>query len=115
LRNNEIEGSLRRLLAWMALSFLLSFAFGTPSDREVERRPRRSSTFHGFGMAASGCWLSLDPLAVMLVGFPCRPYFIYNLGYMSHDENFTFFCFLSLFSAAMLGVVIANSLLLLFM
>ena len=35
---------------------------------------------------------------------------------MAHDENFTrFFCFLSLFAAAMLGVVIANSLLLLFM
>jgi NADH-quinone oxidoreductase subunit L len=35
---------------------------------------------------------------------------------MTHDENFTrFFCFLSLFAAAMLGVVIANNLLLLFM
>ncbi len=35
---------------------------------------------------------------------------------MAHDENFTrFFCFLSLFAGAMLGVVISNSLLLLFM
>jgi NADH-quinone oxidoreductase subunit L len=35
---------------------------------------------------------------------------------MEHDENFTrFFCFLALFAGAMLGVVIANSLLLLFM
>jgi NADH-quinone oxidoreductase subunit L len=35
---------------------------------------------------------------------------------MAHDENYTrFFCFLSLFAGAMLGVVIANSLLLLFM
>src|SRR5947209_6748094 len=34
---------------------------------------------------------------------------------MAHDENFTrFFCFLSRFAAAMLGLVIANSLLLLF-
>jgi NADH-quinone oxidoreductase subunit L len=42
--------------------------------------------------------------------------FIYSLGYMAHDDNFTrFFCFLSLFAGAMLGVVIANSLLLLFM
>jgi NADH-quinone oxidoreductase subunit L len=41
--------------------------------------------------------------------------FIYSVGYMTHDENFTrFFCFLSLFAGAMLGVVIANSLLLLF-
>ncbi len=41
--------------------------------------------------------------------------FIYSLGYMAKDENFTrFFCFLALFAAAMLGLVIANSLLLFF-
>ena len=60
----------------------------------------------------------LDPLtAVMLVmvSFVGLLIFIYSVGYMAHDENFTrFFCFLSLFAAAMLGVVIANSLLLLF-
>ncbi|MGA2672893.1 MAG: NADH-quinone oxidoreductase subunit L [Terracidiphilus sp.] len=61
----------------------------------------------------------LDPLsAVMLamVSFVGLLIFIYSIGYMEHDENFTrFFCFLSLFAGAMLGVVIANSLLLLFM
>jgi NADH-quinone oxidoreductase subunit L len=61
----------------------------------------------------------LDPLsAVMLVmvTFVGLLIFIYSTGYMAHDENFTrFFCFLSLFAGAMLGVVIANSLLLLFM
>ena len=61
----------------------------------------------------------LDPLtAVMLVmvTFVGTLIFIYSLGYMAHDENFTrFFTFLSLFAAGMLGVVIANSLLLLFM
>src|SRR5207237_3382481 len=67
-------------------------------------------------------WLQLgwvlDPLgAVMLVivSFVGLLIFIYSLGYMAHDENFTrFFCFLSLFAAAMLGLVIANSLLLFF-
>ena len=40
---------------------------------------------------------------------------LFSQGYMAHDENFTrFFTFLSLFAGAMLGVVIANSLLLLF-
>src|SRR5438094_284244 len=62
-------------------------------------------------------WM-LDPLtAVMLVmvTFVGLLIFIYSVGYMAHDENFTrFFCFLSLFAGAMLGVVIANSLLLLF-
>src|SRR5213596_1237056 len=34
---------------------------------------------------------------------------------MAHDENFTrFFCFLALFAAAMLGIIISNNLLLLF-
>jgi NADH-quinone oxidoreductase subunit L len=60
----------------------------------------------------------LDPLsAVMLVmvTFVGLLIFIYSTGYMAQDENFTrFFCFLSLFAGAMLGVVIANSLLALF-
>src|SRR5688572_26405043 len=60
----------------------------------------------------------LDPLtAVMLVmvTFVGTLIFIYSVGYMAHDENYTrFFTFLSLFAGAMLGVVIANSLLLLF-
>jgi NADH-quinone oxidoreductase subunit L len=63
-------------------------------------------------------WM-LDPLtAVMLVmvTFVGLLIFIYSVGYMAHDENFTrFFCFMSLFAGAMLGVVITNSLLLLFM
>jgi len=69
-----------------------------------------------------GSWLRLgwmlDPLtAVMLVmvTFVGLCIFIFSIGYMAHDANFTrFFCFLSLFAAAMLGVLISNSLLLLF-
>jgi NADH-quinone oxidoreductase subunit L len=60
----------------------------------------------------------LDPLAavmLVMVSFVGLLIFIYSTGYMAHDDNFTrFFCFLSLFAGAMLGVVIANSLLLLF-
>jgi NADH-quinone oxidoreductase subunit L len=60
----------------------------------------------------------LDPLAavmLVMVTFVGLLIFIYSVGYMAQDENFTrFFCFLSLFAAAMLGVVIANNLLLLF-
>jgi NADH-quinone oxidoreductase subunit L len=61
----------------------------------------------------------LDPLAavmMVMVSFVGLLIFIYSVGYMEHDENFTrFFCFLALFAGAMLGVVISNSLLLLFM
>ncbi|HEY2103823.1 MAG TPA: NADH-quinone oxidoreductase subunit L [Chthoniobacterales bacterium] len=60
----------------------------------------------------------LDPLAaamlimITLVGL-CI--FVFSIGYMAGDKNFTrFFAYLSFFSAAMLGLIIANSLLLLF-
>jgi NADH-quinone oxidoreductase subunit L len=62
-------------------------------------------------------WL-LDPLTAfmgVMVSFVGLLIFIFSLGYMEEDANFArFFCFLSLFAAAMLGVVISNSLLLLF-
>ncbi len=62
--------------------------------------------------------LLLDPLSggmVMMVSFVSLLIFIYSVGYMKEDPNFVrFFCFLSLFSAAMLGVVLSNSLLLTF-
>lgn len=61
----------------------------------------------------------LDPLSAVMMVMVCFVgllIFIYSVGYMAHDENFTrFFCFLALFAGAMLGVVIANSILLLFM
>src|ERR1017187_1027957 len=60
----------------------------------------------------------LDPLAavmLVMVSLVGLLIFIYSLGYMAHDENFTrFFCFLALFASSMLGLVMANSLLLLF-
>jgi NADH-quinone oxidoreductase subunit L len=62
---------------------------------------------------------ALDPITaamLVMITFVGTLIFIFSVGYMAHDENFTrFFCFLSLFAAAMLGLVIANSLLLLFM
>ncbi|HTX77519.1 MAG TPA: NADH-quinone oxidoreductase subunit L [Terracidiphilus sp.] len=72
-----------------------------------------------FGTSAVELGWVLDPLAavmLVMVTFVGLLIFIYSVGYMAHDENYTrFFCFLSLFAGAMLGVVIANSLLLLFM
>jgi NADH-quinone oxidoreductase subunit L len=72
-----------------------------------------------FGATSIDLGWVLDPLAavmLVMVSFVGLLIFIYSVGYMAHDENFTrFFCFLSLFAGAMLGVVISNSLLLLFM
>jgi NADH-quinone oxidoreductase subunit L len=60
----------------------------------------------------------LDPLTAAMaamVAFVGLMIFINATGYMAEDENFTrFFCFMSLFAAAMLGLVIANNLLLFF-
>jgi proton-translocating NADH-quinone oxidoreductase chain L len=75
-------------------------------------------TWFTFGDNALHLGFVLDPLAaamllmISLVGF-CI--FIFSIGYMAEDTNFVrFFAYLSFFSGAMLGVVIANSLLLLF-
>jgi len=82
-------------------------------------RETANFTWIRFGSSAVELGWVLDPLsAVMLVmvSFVGLLIFIYSTGYMAHDENFTrFFCFLSLFAGAMLGVVISNSILLLFM
>jgi NADH-quinone oxidoreductase subunit L len=75
-------------------------------------------TWFTFGEQALRLGFILDPLAaamlvmITLVGL-CI--FVFSIGYMAEDKNFTrFFAYLSFFSGAMLGLVIANSLLLLF-
>jgi len=60
----------------------------------------------------------LDPLSALMlamVTFVGTCIFVFSTGYMAEDENFTrFFGFLTLFAGAMLGLIISNSLLLLF-
>ncbi len=60
----------------------------------------------------------LDPLAaamLMMIALVGLCIFVFSIGYMADDKRFTrFFAYLSFFSGAMLGLVIANSLLLLF-
>jgi len=100
----------------MAVAFLLSCAafFATLQPG------RATSNFRWFQFGDTAVQLGwvLDPLgAVMLVmvSFVSLLIFVYSAGYMAGDWNFTrFFCFMSLFGAAMLGLVIANSLLLFF-
>jgi proton-translocating NADH-quinone oxidoreductase chain L len=61
----------------------------------------------------------LDPLAaamLVMISLVSLCIFVFSVGYMAEDKDFTrFFAYLSFFSGAMLGLVIANSLLLLFM
>ena len=92
----------------------------SPDGRHgVATREVVNFTWFQFGNSAVDLGWILDPLSAIMAVMVCFVgllIFIYSAGYMAHDENFTrFFCFLSLFAGAMLGVVIANSILLLFM
>ncbi len=60
----------------------------------------------------------IDPLTVamlIMVPFACTLIFIYSIGYMAHDPRQSrFFSLIALFSGAMLTLVVADNLLLLF-
>ena len=103
----------------MVLAFFLSCAgfVKTLADPAV----RFTHNFDWFVLGETTFKLGwvLDPLTaamLVMITFVGTLIFIFSVGYMAHDDNFTrFFTFLSLFAAAMLGLVIANNLLLLFM
>ncbi len=118
-----LKQSRRNFAAAIAIaSMTLSFVLAVIALACVLPQPAR--LFFNFQWMQFGSeWVKLgwmlDPLAavmLVMVTFVGLLIFIYSVAYMHHDENFTrFFCFLSLFAGAMLGLLIANSLLLLFM
>jgi NADH-quinone oxidoreductase subunit L len=75
-------------------------------------------TWFTFGVHDLRLGWVIDPLAaamVVMITLVSLCIFVFSTGYMAEDKNFSrFFAYLSFFSAAMLGLVIANSLLLLF-
>jgi len=122
LKQSQRRAAASLAIGSLAISFLLSCcAFAatlhSPTHGEVFRQ-FQNFTWLQFGESSLRLGWVLDPLtAIMLVmvTFVGLLIFIYSVGYMAHDENFTrFFCFLALFAAAMLGIVISNNLLLLF-
>jgi len=82
-------------------------------------RAIQNFTWFTFGEQTLRLGFVLDPLAaamLVMISLVGLCIFVFSVGYMADDKNFTrFFAYLSFFSGAMLGVVIANSLLLLFM
>ena len=123
LKQPKRQASAALAIGSLGFSLLLSLiAFGhvlAGWAHKVDVREVVNFTWFQFGTSNVDLGWVLDPLsAVMLVmvTFVGLLIFIYSVGYMAHDENFTrFFCFLSLFAGGMLTVVIANSILLLFM
>ena len=102
------------VVAWLGLSETLGLWSSGADTRLV----------HNFDWLVDGAsvlrmgWV-LDPLSASMCAMVATVsllIFIFSAGYMADDARMKqFFCFLSLFGAAMLGLVIANSLLLLFM
>ncbi len=101
----------------LALRALVA-TFGGGHGAEVARGIANFTWFK-FGTTTLDLGFVLDPLTAgmaAMVSFVGFWIFVNATGYMHDDENFTrFFCFLSLFAASMLGLVVANNLLLLFM
>ena len=102
----------------MAGAFLLSC--GALVTALQDPTAHLTHNFAWFDLGDGAVWLGwlLDPLTALMcvmVSFVGLLIFIFSIGYMHEDANFTrFFCFMSLFAAAMLGLLVANSLLLLF-
>ncbi len=113
----------RRLSATLAIgalsiSLLLSCAALVTALRDPSAHLTHNFAWFDLGYTAVQLGFLLDPLTALMcvmVTFVGLLIFIFSTGYMHEDANFTrFFCFLSLFAAAMLGLLVANSLLLLF-
>jgi NADH-quinone oxidoreductase subunit L len=118
LANSRRATAAAMAIVGQIVAFILAVAAFTITLRAPGFRVFDNFTWFTFGEQTLRLGWILDPLAavmlvmITLVGL-CI--FIFSIGYMADDKNFTrFFAYLSFFSAAMLGVVIANSLLLLF-
>jgi NADH-quinone oxidoreductase subunit L len=118
LAHSRRAGAAALAIAGQIIAFVLSALAFLPTLQTPGFRAVQNFTWFTFGDQALRLGWVLDPLAaammvmITLVGL-CI--FVFSVGYMGGDKNFTrFFAYLSFFSGAMLGVVIANSLLLLF-
>jgi NADH-quinone oxidoreductase subunit L len=118
LSNSRRAGAATIAIIGQVVALMLAIVAFLPTLQAPGYRAFHNFTWFTFGEQALRLGWVLDPLAavmlvmITLVGL-CI--FVFSVGYMAEDKNFSrFFAYLSFFSAAMLGVVIANSLLLLF-
>jgi len=116
--NARHKGAALLAVVGQIAALVMSFFAFLPTLRAPGFRTVQNFTWFTFGDHALRLGWVLDPLAaamltmITLVGL-CI--FVFSIGYMAGDKNFVrFFAYLSFFSGAMLGLVISNSLLLLF-
>ena len=105
------------VLGQVAALAMSIFAF-VPTLHAHSFRAVQNFTWFTFGEQTLRIGFVLDPLAaamLLMITFVGLCIFVFSVGYMAEDKSFSrFFAYLSFFSGAMLGVVVANSLLLLF-
>ncbi|NWF70923.1 MAG: NADH-quinone oxidoreductase subunit L [Chloroflexi bacterium] len=103
--------------AWLMSLVVVSNALG-PNIELGKDVFASSIAWLATGQTTFSMRVMIDPLTtVMLVMVPlaCTMIFIYSIGYMAHDpRQARFFALISLFAAAMLTLVVADNLLLLF-
>src|SRR5881296_3578690 len=118
LSNARRKSAAALAVAGQALALAMSMVAFALSMQAPGFRAVRNFTWFTFGEQALWLGFVLDPLAaamLVMIALVGVCIFVFSIGYMAEDKNFTrFFAYLSFFSGAMLGLVIANSLLLLF-
>jgi proton-translocating NADH-quinone oxidoreductase chain L len=118
LANSRRKSAARLAVTGQIVALALSIFAFSQTLQTSEFRAVQNFTWFTFGENALRIGWVLDPLAaamLMMIALVGLCIFVFSIGYMADDKNFTrFFAYLSFFSGAMLGVVIANSLLLLF-
>src|SRR5712671_4518819 len=116
-KSARLASSAVAVLGQVAALTLSIFAF-VPTLQTHGFRAIQNFTWFTFGEQTLRVGFVLDPLAaamLMMIALVGLCIFVFSIGYMAEDKNFSrFFAYLSFFSGAMLGVVIANSLLLFF-
>src|SRR5437762_6815117 len=118
LPNGRHKSAAVLAVAGQIAALVLSFFAFLPTLQTPGFRVVQDFTWFTFGDHALRLGWLLDPLAavmLMMITLVGLCIFVFSTSYMAGDKNFVrFFAYLSFFSGAMLGLVISNSLLLLF-
>ena len=118
LANSRRKSAAALAVIGQVVALGLSISAFFPTLHTTGFRAVQNFTWFTFGETALRIGWVLDPLAaamMMMIALVGLCIFVFSVGYMANDKHFArFFAYLSFFSGAMLGVVIANSLLLLF-
>ncbi|HEY2614954.1 MAG TPA: NADH-quinone oxidoreductase subunit L [Chthoniobacterales bacterium] len=118
LANSRRTAAAALAITGQIVALVLAVLAFVPTLQQPGWRAFHNFTWFTFGQNALRLGWVLDPLTaamLLMITFVGLWIFVFSIGYMAGDKNFSrFFAYLSFFSAAMLGLVIANSLLLLF-